>query len=180
MIIGSFLGDFVKGKQYQNFDKPIAQGILLHREIDHFTDHHPVFLQSKRRLQTKHNHYSGVIVDIFYDHFLAKNWSEYSTETLSHFASQVYGTLQSQQDLLPIKAQRVLHYMSEHNWLVNYAGLKGIRRTLQGMESRSPYPNQMSQGVNDLTDYYEAFSKEFTEFFQDLQQHSQAWWFNRK
>jgi len=180
MIIGSFLGDFVKGKQYQNFDETIARAILLHREIDRYTDFHPIFRQSKRRLQAEHNHYSGVILDIFYDHFLATNWPNYSPDPLPDFADTVYFTLNQQLSLLPVRAQRVLHYMSQHNWLVNYASREGVHRTLKGMESRSPYPNQMSQAVTDLDQHYDAFQQEFTEFFLDIQQHVSIWWKSQK
>ncbi len=180
MIIGSFLGDFIKGKQYQTFDKTIASAILLHREIDYYTDHHPIFRQSKRRLQAEHNHYSGVILDIFYDHFLAANWPNYSSDPLADFADSVYLTLNQQLSLLPMRAQRVLYYMSQHNWLVNYASLGGVRRTLQGMESRSPYPNQMSQAVTDLDQHYDQFQQEFNEFFLDIQKHVVVWWENER
>nr|WKN37484.1 ACP phosphodiesterase [Tunicatimonas sp. TK19036] len=175
MIIGSFLGDFVKGSQYQQFDTSVAEAILLHREIDQYTDHHPAFLESKHRLQEKHNHYSGVIVDIFYDHFLANAWSDYSDEPLETFAQTVYQTLHKQHAILPPDARQVLHYMSQHNWLVNYEQLEGIRRTLMGMEKRSQYPNQMGAAITDLTNHFEEFEQEFSLFFPDLQQHVENW-----
>ncbi len=175
LIVGSFLGDFVKGKQYEKFDSSIVEGILLHREVDYFTDFHPTFLQSKHRLVEQHRHYAGVIVDIFYDHFLAKNWKDYSKIPLEDFTQQVYRTLHEQQSILPPKAQRVLHYMSQHNWLVHYADLEGINRTLGGMEKRSHYPNQMGLATQDLEAYYQDYQQEFSDFFVDIQRHTRGW-----
>ncbi|WKN43748.1 acyl carrier protein phosphodiesterase [Tunicatimonas pelagia] len=175
LIVGSFLGDFVKGKQYQKFDSPLAEGILFHREIDFFTDFHPIFLQSKHRLVDQHRHYAGVIVDIFYDHFLAKNWPEYCETSLKTFTQQIYQVLHEQQTLLPPKAQQMLHYMSQHNWLLYYAELEGIARTLKGMEKRSRYPNQMGSAIANLQQHYESFEQEFSDFFAAVNQHSQAW-----
>ncbi|MEQ9440064.1 MAG: acyl carrier protein phosphodiesterase [Cyclobacteriaceae bacterium] len=176
MIIGSFLGDFVKGSQYQEYDESVAQAILLHREVDRYTDQHPTFLESKHRLQARHNHYSGVIVDILYDHFLAKTWQEYSKKPLADFAEMVYRTLHDERETIPPTARDVLHYMTRHNWLVNYAHPEGIARTLAGMEKRSSYPNQMSTAMVDLTNHYEDFAREFSLFFSDIQDHVAAWW----
>jgi len=175
LLVGSFLGDFVKGKQYQAFEPALAEGILLHREIDYFTDFHPTFLRSKHRLVAQHHHFAGVIVDIFYDHFLAKQWHNYSEVPLEDFTQEIYRTLFQQQDLLPPKAQQVLHYMSEHDWLRHYAELEGIARTLRGMEKRSRYPNQMGSATENLQQHYEYFEHEFAEFFEQVQGHTQEW-----
>ncbi len=78
LIIGNFIADGIKGKKYKKFSPGIQKGILLHREIDTFTDAHPIVRQSTKRLHKNYGHYSGIIVDILYDHFLAKNWSRYS------------------------------------------------------------------------------------------------------
>ncbi|MGB3589218.1 MAG: acyl carrier protein phosphodiesterase [Tunicatimonas sp.] len=175
LMVGSFLGDFVKGKKYQTFEPAIAEGILLHREIDYFTDFHPVFLQSKHRLVDQHHHFAGVIVDIFYDHFLAKNWHSYSDIPLETFTQKIYRTLHEQQTILPQKAQQVLRYMREHDWLRNYAELEGIARTLRGMEKRSRYPNQMGSATENLLQHYERFEQEFSEFFEQVRVHTREW-----
>ncbi len=179
LMVGSFLGDFVKGKQYQKFEPALAEGILLHREIDYFTDFHSIFLQSKHRLVDQHRHFAGVIVDIFYDHFLAKNWRDYSEVPLENFTQQIYRTLYEQETHLPPKAQQVLHYMSQHDWLQHYAELEGIARTLRGMEKRSRYPNQMGSAVENLQQHYESFEHEFFDFFVAVEQHAQ-WWLAKR
>src|SRR3954453_2663939 len=94
IMVGNFLGDFVRGRNLlERYKKNIATGIELHRTIDEFTDTHPIVAQSKNRLREKYRHYAAVIVDIFYDHFLAKNWSEYSSELLPDFADRAYQIL---------------------------------------------------------------------------------------
>ena len=89
IIVGNFIGDFVKGRNaLQTFDPTIALGIELHRAIDQFTDTHPVVRSSKDRLRPKYRHYAGVIVDIFYDHFLARKWNDYHKTPLPEFAQR--------------------------------------------------------------------------------------------
>ncbi len=78
ILIGNFIADAVKGKKHNLYSKEVQAGILLHREIDNYTDNHPIVRKSKRRLNKRYGHYNGVIIDILYDHFLAKNWNNYS------------------------------------------------------------------------------------------------------
>lgn len=169
-VVGSFLGDFVRGKRYQNYDPEIGRGILLHREIDRFTDAHPVFRQSKRRLVPQQGHYAGVVVDVFYDHLLAQHWRNYSNEPLSDFAQRMYAVLQDHYKQLPLPAQRVFGYMEAHDWLANYVHSEAIARTLSGMQQRINFPNRMGQAVTDLESNKHLYAQEFQEFFPQLQQ----------
>ena len=171
LVVGSYLGDFVKGKRYQDYEKAIGQGMLLHREIDRYTDAHPSFLQSKHRLSEQHGHYAGVIVDIFYDHLLAVHWATYSNVPLPRFAQHIYTVLQQHIILMPTSAQRVLGYMKAHDWLSNYAYREGITRTLLGMQQRARFPNQMSLATHDLQKDKEDYTSEFQNFFPHVQQH---------
>ncbi len=174
LLIGNYLGDFVKGKQYLNYEPPIAKGILLHREIDSFTDGHAVVHQSKTRLVPKYGHYSGVIVDMFYDHMLAVNWEKYSSVSLPRFADFSYKVLHRGVTLLPDKALRALQHMSKHNWLVHYAELDGIANALQGMARRTKFESKMEQSVEELKKHYDMFEKEFNTYFPLLIEHARA------
>ncbi len=171
LTVGSYLGDFVKGKRYQDYEQAIGQGILLHREIDHYTDTHPSFLQSKHRLSERHGHYAGVIVDIFYDHLLATHWTTYSEVPLPRFAQHIYTVLQQYRALMPTSAQRVVVYMKEHDWLSNYAYPEGITRTLSGIQRRTRFPNQMSLASYDLQQDLADYTNEFQNFFPRIQEH---------
>lgn len=171
--LGNFIGDFVKGRNLaEQFEASIAKGIELHRGIDEFTDKHPVVKQSKIRLREKYRHYAPVIVDIFYDHYLAKNWELYHKTFLPDFAEQTYKMILSREAILPEKVKWMMPYMIKQDWLTNYARIEGIARVLNGMSRRTPYESKMHEAVDDLQKHYAEFEKEFFEFFPELEKHS--------
>jgi acyl carrier protein phosphodiesterase len=168
IMIGNFIADFVKGKSKNNYEDAIRSGIELHRAIDDFTDHHPVTSLSKHRLYPTQHKYAPVVVDMFYDHFLAKNFDEFSTTPLSVFAANAYEILLKNESLLPAKVRHFLPYMIQHNWLLSYATIEGIGRTLRGLSKRVAFKNQMHTAENDLVLGYSNFEKEFRDFFPEL------------
>ena len=175
-MVGNFIADFVKGRTaLAQFEPTVVKGIELHRSIDEFTDSHPVVTESKNRLRPKYRHYAGVIVDVFYDHFLSRNWNQYHTELLPDFADRSYSTIQSFDAILPEDVKYMLPYMIRGNWLVNYSKLEGIHRALSGMSHRTPYDSKMDQAVVDLEKYYEEFGAEFRSFFPQLENHCTTW-----
>lgn len=172
IMLGNFMGDFVKGKSYlQQYEGDIVKGIELHRSIDEFTDSHTVVTESKNRLRPKYRHYSGVIVDVFYDHFLAANWNQFHSLPLETFAQQAYHILTTTEVSLPEELKHMMPYMVKGNWLVNYSKVEGIHQALSGMARRTPYRSKMEEGVNDLHEHYDAFKNEFMEFFPQLDLH---------
>ncbi len=174
VMVGNFIGDFVKGRNLlDQFEPEIVKGINLHRTIDEFTDHHPVVSESKRRLRPKYRHYAAVIVDVFYDHFLARYWNNYHPELLTTYSSQTYNTLENHWEILPGGVKHMLPYMKRDNWLLNYGKLEGIGRALTGMSQRTRHESKMEQSIAELEDYYEDFKKEFELFFPDLIRHSE-------
>jgi len=174
VLVGNYAGDFVKGNPATHYQGYVLKGILLHREIDQFTDTHPTVRLSKERLRPRYRHYAPVITDIYYDHFLAKNWAKYHPQSLAQFAQSAYQTLQANKELLPQKAQQVLPYMVQGNWLVHYAQMQGIGRALEGMSRRTRFNSGMEHATQELAQHYEAFEKEFALFFPELQAHCQA------
>ncbi|MEM9075999.1 MAG: acyl carrier protein phosphodiesterase [Bacteroidota bacterium] len=168
ITLGNFFADHVKGNKFKHFPERIQKGILLHREIDTFTDSHPIAKQSSKRLHKNYSHYSRVIVDIFYDHFLAKNWPQYSPVPLDEFVTDFYDLLQENFELLPLGTQRMMPYMISDNWLYNYANLDGITNVLNGMNRRTQNRSKMNFAIVDLKESYGAFEQEFTDFFKEL------------
>ena len=168
--IGNFIGDFVKGKELEKYPEEIARGIRLHRAIDSFTDHHSIVSESKARLRDKYRHYSGVIVDVFYDHFLAANWSKYCDQPLDRYTKDSYDLIKSRLDELPDRISNLIYYMSKGDWLYNYQYVEGIRRALTGMSTRTRFESKMEQAHIDLQDHYESFADEFERFYPKLQQ----------
>ncbi len=166
--IGNFIADSILGNRYKHLPEKVQQGIQLHREIDTYTDAHPVYRQSSKRLHKNHSHYSRVIVDVFYDHFLAAHWPRYSEETLGEFAENFYTLLKGHYDILPEPTKHLLPYMIRDNWLVNYASVEGIDRVLNGLYRRTGKKSNMDRAKDDLLKHYDLFGEEFSLFFTDL------------
>ncbi len=176
ILVGNMTGDFIKGKQALNQLEPeVISGVELHRAIDEFTDEHPVVRESKLRLRAGYRHYAGVIVDVFYDHFLAANWSSYHTTPLEDFAADTYATLHDSLNTLPGEFRMMLPYMVRGNWLVSYRHIEGIHQALSGMASRTPYDSRMEHASKDLKEHYNLFLKEFQTFFPLLKNFSETW-----
>lgn len=170
LMVGNFIADFVKGSDYLLFPTEISQGILLHREIDEFTDHHPQVLNSKRRLRPRYRHYSGVIVDMFYDHFLAINFARFHQHGLPAFTDYVYGVMEAHRDTVPEKVQYILMHMTKGNWLLSYAQITGIERALGGMARRTKFDSKMEHAGQELRLHYGDFHSEFMAFFPEVMQ----------
>lgn len=166
--VGNFMADSVKGSQYLNYKKDLQKGILLHRHIDSYTDSHPIYRQSKHRLHEKYGHYSGVIMDILYDHFLAKNWGKYSSTSLPDFSKNFYKILENNLDLLPEKTKRIVPYLVAQNWFESYASVTGIEKILLQMDYKTHHRVAMQEAVVELKNYYKEFEIEFTLFFEEL------------
>ena len=166
--IGNFMADGIRGKDYLDFPPEVIKGILLHRQIDTFTDSHLIYRKSKHRLHDKYGHYSGVIMDILYDHFLAKNWIKYSNEKLSNFASNFYNALENNQKIITDKTRNLLPIMKKEDWLTSYSTLKGIEHILFQMDYRTKNRVNMQEAIQELHQYYQDFEDEFTSFFDEL------------
>ena len=180
VMVGNFIGDFVKGRNaLEGYEREIVLGIELHRSIDLFTDKHQVVAESKNRLRPKYRHYSGVIVDVFYDHFLATEWPSFHPELLSDYAERVYHTIERFDAILPQAVKYMLPYMTKGNWLVNYSKVEGIHRALSGMAQRTSHESKMDEAMGDLVRHYEDFKKEFHEFFPELKSYSDTWLRNK-
>lgn len=171
--IGNFMGDGIRGKDYLHFHTDIQTGVLLHRSIDSYTDFHPVFRKSKHRLVPRFNHLSGIIVDMFYDHFLAKDWHLYHHEELPVFTSRFYRNLEAHINELNIKTRNLLPHMVKQNWLERYANLTDLQQILRQMDHRFPFKSNMAGSVEELFAHYEAFQHEFQLFFKDLMVHAE-------
>jgi acyl carrier protein phosphodiesterase len=166
--IGNFMADGIRGNDYLHFPDDVKKGILLHRQIDTFTDSHLVYRKSKHRLHEKYGHYSGVIMDILYDHFLAKNWKKYSDEKLEDFVANFYKSLEKNSEVLSEKTKSMMPYMIDQNWLVSYKTIAGIEKILFQMDYRTKHRANMQEAIVELQDFYVEFEEEFTIFFDEL------------
>jgi len=166
--IGNFIADGIKGTKYKAYPRDIQIGILLHRKIDWFSDNNNILRTSKRRLDDRYGHYKGVVIDIFYDHFLAKNWTNYSGIPLTIYTQSFYRLLQNNKEILPDRIKYLMKYMIKDDWLTNYGNLRGIESVLIGMDRRTNYISKMDLAIEDLVDHYEDFKSDFELFFEEL------------
>ena len=168
ITIGNFIADSIRANKYKHLPERVQQGILLHREIDTYTDSHSIPKKSSKRLHPNYSHYSRVIVDIFYDHFLAKNWYKYSDIPLSVYVDDFYDLLEENYEILPEGVKRMMPIMVSDNWIFNYSKMEGIAKVLQGMNRRTKNKSKMHFAILDLEQHYPDFEKEFTLFFDEL------------
>ncbi|MEL6810279.1 MAG: ACP phosphodiesterase [Bacteroidota bacterium] len=168
ITLGNFIADGIKGKSYLKYPEQIQKGILLHRGIDSYTDSHPIVKQSTKRLHKNYGHYSGVIVDILYDHFLAKNWKQYHSIPLDTYVENFYELLRNSYEILPMRIRRMMPYMISDNWLLSYATIPGISKILDQMNMRTKGRSRMNFAVMELETFYSEFEEEFTSFFAEL------------
>ncbi|HEX9152204.1 MAG TPA: acyl carrier protein phosphodiesterase [Flavobacterium sp.] len=170
--IGNFMADGIRGKHFESYPSEVQKGILLHREIDTYTDAHLIFRQSTKKLHQKYHHYAGVIVDVFYDHFLAKNWAKYSDEKLEDFVARFYQSLHDNNAILSERTRDIMPYMIKYNWLVSYKTVEGIKRILTQMDQRTNNESKMRFATDELDEFYIEFENEFTHFFAELITHA--------
>jgi acyl carrier protein phosphodiesterase len=171
LMVGNFIADSVKGSATDNFSEEIQKGIKLHRAIDTFTDNHPEMLKSKERLRPRYKKYAPVITDIFYDHFLATSWQEYSAVSLREYTNQVYKYLEDYIAVFPERSQQFYAYMIKYDILFAYTKIEGIERVMQGMSRRAHFISGMETATEELVKNYDDFKAEFKLFFPDLQKH---------
>ncbi|MEZ4853389.1 ACP phosphodiesterase [Flavobacterium sp.] len=167
--IGNFMADSIKGNNYLEYTGDLQKGILLHRAIDSFTDTNEIYRKSKHRLHKKYGHYSGIIMDVVYDHYLAKNWNRFSTENLSDFVLRFYQSISKNSSLLPVKTQRLVPFMIDQNWLESYVTLDGLQTILWQMSRRINYTIDMSEAISEVQEFYLEFESEFFEFMVEIE-----------
>jgi len=171
--LGSLLGDFVKGPLDGRYGADITRAIALHRKIDSFTDAHPVVLQSKSRISPARRRYAGIMVDMFYDHFLAKRWREFHDEPLDTFTARIYAILGRRHAMLPERLQRMAPSMAQWNWLGSYADVGSIHTALDRMGRRLTRENRLLNSADELVEHYVELESDFRAFMPQVLQFAQ-------
>ncbi len=166
--IGNFIGDIVKGNKYENYPAKIKEGILLHRKIDDFTDHHKIVKQATARLKPKYGRYSAIVIDIFYDYFLIKNWDKYANQNLDKFVKQFHINILQHYLIIPAKAKRISVSIIVNRWFHRYKTKDGIKEVLDKMSAYRNIPNESDFAISILSKYEKEFNEEFNIFFTEL------------
>ena len=165
IIVGNFMGDYVKGKSYEDFPDQVRKGILIHRDIDSFTDMHKITRISKQRVVSRYHKYAGIVTDIFYDHFLASLWDSYSNLPLSEFVKRTYDLLKRNYKVLPVAIKNWFPTFLENNWMMAYTSVDGIELVLERMAANTSLPDYSAFAVEVLRDQYSLFQEDFLKFF---------------
>ena len=172
ILVGNFIGDSVRGNQFTTLDPAIQRGILLHRAIDRFADSHPTFCRSKQRAEFVTGRFASVVIDIFYDHFLARDWSNHHAIPLPEYAQSIYTILAGWLKEFPERSQQFYYYMVTHNILESYGSIDGITTVLEQMTKRAKFESNMDLAGNELVRGYRHYESEFREFMPQLQYYS--------
>ncbi|HLO87618.1 MAG TPA: ACP phosphodiesterase [Nostocaceae cyanobacterium] len=172
MRLGNLLADTVKGSARHDLNPQIQRGIKCHQIIDQFTDNHTIVQRSKQRLYPEYRRFSGVIVDVFYDHFLAKNWSSYTNMTLDDFTTEIYTSFQDYQGQIPYITRQFITRVVDEDWLGAYRQIAGVENTLirisKRLTRRMNRHFMLHLAVSELTKQYQDFDQDFQEFFPEL------------
>jgi acyl carrier protein phosphodiesterase len=163
--VGNFIGDYVKGNQYEQFPGGIREGVILHRRIDDYTDRHKCIKNSKHLISAELSKYSGVLVDVFYAHFLAVNWNRFSFSPLDDFMDDVNQILDKYRTILPTKVKNFLNRFIEERWFEQYLTIEGLITVLNRLSKRTILPYILKDGVADLKENYNKFKQGFFTFF---------------
>jgi len=167
-LLGSLLGDFVKGDTEGRFSAAISDAILLHRKIDSFADAHMITRKSRNRISSLRRRFAGIIVDVCYDHFLSRHWRHFSTIDLKSFVDRVYAVLIKNRSLLPERLRHILPFMISQNWLGSYIHLEKVGYALDRIAGRLSRGGQFMRAVTEIEANYDALEIDFFAFFHDL------------
>lgn len=167
-MVGNFIGDHVKGSHWNKYPENIKKGILMHRQIDTFTDAHPNFREAKGLFRSEFGLYSGIVIDFLYDHYLAKNWNNYSDLTLRSFAKLSHAVLLQNFRYLPLRVQGFLPFLIQNRRLESYASVNGIVQALKIMSNYSSLPAKSDFVMQTIERNNDFFNQNFTEFMSDI------------
>jgi acyl carrier protein phosphodiesterase len=170
ILIGNFIGDYVKGKNFSGYPAGVKRGILLHRRIDSFTDQHPITRSSKKTIAEKYGLYAGIVVDIYYDHFLSVNWDQYSDMPLREYIHDRYRLLDSRFSVFPAGVKSWFPYFIKSNWLETYTSFHGLHMVFKRMSYRTSLPDHAEYAVGQLRENYDLLKENFKEFFDEIRE----------
>lgn len=171
ILVGNFMGDYVKGNKYRNYPEEIQKGLLLHRSIDYFTDTHPVTRESKNHLYSHYHKYAGIVIDIFYDYLLTRNWERYSDIPLPEYVDYIFDVLRRHYEIFPQRIRNWFPNFIRNNWLIAYSTIEGMENVLHRMSSRTSLPDFTNFAIDSLRRYEDQYLDEFNRFFPDIKKY---------
>ncbi len=167
LLVGNFMGDFVKGQLQERFPPRIRQGLMLHRRIDSYADKDPHFRQSRYRIAGDYGLYRGVMVDLFYDYYLVNNWDAWCDEAFGDYLVRTRNVVERYRHSLPAEMQRLVPIIFEE-LLPSYGTLEGIGSALSRLSRRISRPNPLHGGEQELLRHHSALQSDFHAFTPDI------------
>lgn len=173
ILVGNMISDYIKGRKQFDYPLSIQKGIKLHRTIDQFTDTHAATQQLKSFFRPQYRLYSGAFADVVYDHFLANDKMEFSSEVeLKQFADSTYQILETMTDFFPEPFQKMFPYMKEYNWLYNYRYKWAIEKSFGGLVRRAAYLTESKIAFEIFNKHYDAMQICYADFFPLLKKYA--------
>ncbi len=172
-MLGCLIGEIVRTSNFDKYTQNIIDGIELNKKISLFVKEHPVYHRSLQKLNPKYSKHGSKIIDIFYDHFLAANWSNYSNDSLDNFAKDSYRFIESNHGILPYKLKKLISVMINDNWLVNYSSVQGVHNFMREITRRDTFQTNLEYSLEDLINNYNEFKTDFEEIFPQIVQYVQ-------
>jgi acyl carrier protein phosphodiesterase len=166
LVIGNFIADHI-GNNFRDYPPEVIEGVKLHRRIDTFTDTHEKFKESKRIFYKGYEKYSGILVDIYFDHLLAKNFEKFSEISLLDYASEVYSIYDLHKQILPQSSLHFLDYVLENNIYNAYASEEGIERVLFHLSHRIGHGILLNHSLDLFLKNEKLLIQNFDSFFND-------------
>lgn len=174
--VGGLMGDFVKGPLPAGLPPALASGVALHRAIDGFADRHPAFIASRARVSPARRRVGGVLVDLFYDHLLARDWDDYCPEPLDTYAARLYAALDAHAARLPEKAREIAGLMRRNDWLGSYRDVAAVGRVIDRMAVyRLSRANPLGGGIEEFIADPAGFEADFRAFLPDALAFAARW-----
>ncbi|MBU78828.1 MAG: ACP phosphodiesterase [Flavobacteriales bacterium] len=168
LAIGNFIADNIKGNNYKKFNINWQKGILLHRFIDSYTDSHYIFREHSKLFFDSHRHYSRVLIDIFYDHFLAKNWKKYSHISLENFEFDFCKSLAQNLNKFPNEISNKIRFFICQKWFTKYSSIKGLIYILEKMDNKTQYESKFVTSIEKFISFAPEMESQFFIFFEDM------------
>jgi acyl carrier protein phosphodiesterase len=167
-IFGSLLGDKIKGNTYHKYNDATVTGILLSKKINEFMENHPSFERGRARLNPKFRKQEKHILNIFYDHFLARSWADYSTISLQEYSEEVCHLLLKRYRIMPYKLKLIYPYIDGSNWIANIATVKGVHASMKELIDLGIFRATIEYSMLELTEKYTQYKEDFAALFPDL------------
>jgi acyl carrier protein phosphodiesterase len=175
LIVGGVVGDWIKGPLPAGLPDELARGVALHRAIDSHAESHPAFRQSRARISSERRRYAGVLVDVFYDHLLARDWAQHHDRPLASFCAGVYRAVELRMGELPADSHGALTRMAREDWLSSYAAVEGIGAILARMSRRARQPNPLLHGEREFLADADGFQRDFRSWLEDTRRFCEQW-----